>query len=175
MKNSKQSGLVNGEEQFARLTEMRDPLVGLKVRIDWEAFLPKLNRVNEKDRESQGHTKPFDALLLFKILVLQQLFNLSDDKLEYQIKDRLSFLAFLALQQKDAVPDAKTVSLFRLKLKSLGLFDALFVQFHMQLLAEGYVAHAGQMVEPTFVEVPKELHNSAEHTDVKERQRHDVS
>jgi hypothetical protein len=94
----RQPGLFDVEERAAQLTKMGDPLVRLKARIDWEAFRPELNQVHEKDRKSQAGVKPFDVLLMFKILVLQQLHNLSDDGIEYQIRDRFSFMRFLGLQ-----------------------------------------------------------------------------
>ena len=71
---------------------MGDPLVGLNEQIDWEAFRPSLNVVYEKPRKSNAGAKPIDVVLMFKILVLQQLNNLSDDRIEYQIRDRLSFM-----------------------------------------------------------------------------------
>ena len=98
---------------------MGDPLVGLNARIDWEAFRPGLSRVHEKDRKSKAGAKPFDVVLMFKLLVLQQLHNLSDDKIEYQLRDRFSFMRFLGLQLEDRVPDAKTVWLFRERLKGI--------------------------------------------------------
>jgi hypothetical protein len=73
MKNPRQPGLFDVEERAAQLTEMGDPLVGLKLRIDWEAFRADLNRVHDKERKSQAGAKPFDVVLMFMILVLQQL------------------------------------------------------------------------------------------------------
>jgi len=83
----RQSGLFDVEEKAAKLTKMGDPLVELKARIDWEAFRPKLNRVHEKDRKNDAGAKPIDVVLMFKILILQHLSNLSDDNTEYQIRD----------------------------------------------------------------------------------------
>jgi IS5 family transposase len=76
-------------------------------------FRPDLNRVHEKDRKSKAGAKPFDVVLIFKVLVLQQLHTLSDDKIEYQLRDHFSFMRFLGLQLEDRVPDAKTIWLFR--------------------------------------------------------------
>ncbi len=112
---------------------MGDPLVGLNEQIDWEAFRPSLNVVYEKARKSNAGAKPIDVVLMFKILVLQQLNNLSDDRIEYQIRDRLSFMRFLGLQIESRVPDAKTIWLFRERLKELNLVDELFAKFHGQL------------------------------------------
>ena len=156
----KQPGFFDIAERAAKLTQMGDPLVGLKERIDWEAFRADLNRVHEKERKSAAGAKPIDVVLMFKLLVLQQLHNLSDDRIEYQIRDRLSFMRFLGLQMEDRVPDAKTVWLFRERLKELKLVDVLFARFHDHLAAQGYVARAGQMIDATFMEVPRQR-NSA--------------
>ena len=154
--NPRQFGLFDVEERAAQLTKMGDPWIGLKARINWEAFRPDLNRVHEKERKSRAGAKPIDVVLMFKLLVLQQLHHLSDDKIEYQIRDCFSFMRFLGLQLEDRVPDAKTVWLFRERLKSLKLVEVLFNRFHEQLAEQGYVARAGQMIDATFVEVPKQ-------------------
>lgn len=99
--------------------------------------------MHEKDRKSNAGAKPIDVVLMFKILVLQQLNNLSDDRIEYQIRDRLSFMRFLGLRIEDGVPDAKTIWLFRERLKELNLVEALFARSHEQLAAQGYVARGG--------------------------------
>jgi transposase, IS5 family len=167
MRHPRQPGLFDIEERGAQLTEMGDPLVGLNARIDWEAFRSDLNRVHEKDRKSKAGAKPFDVVLMFKVLVLQQLHNLSDDKIEYQLRDRFSFMRFLGLQLEDRVPDAKTVWLFRERLKGLNLVDVLFARFHQQLAEEGYVARAGQMIDATFVEVPRQRNTREENVQIK--------
>ena len=91
----------------------------------------------EKDRKSQAGAKPYDVVLMFNILVVQQLHNLSDDSIEYQIRDRLSFMRFLGLLLEDRVPDSKTVWTFREKLKTLNWVEVLFARFHEQLAAQG--------------------------------------
>jgi IS5 family transposase len=127
-----------------------------------------LNLVHEKERKSNAGAKPLDVVLMFKVLVLQQLNNLSDERIEYQIRDRLSFMRFLGLELEDRVPDAKTVWLFREHLKQLQLLEALFARFHEQLAGHGYVARNGQMVDATFVEVPRQRNNREENALIKE-------
>jgi IS5 family transposase len=126
-----------------------------------------LNVVYDKPRKSNAGAKPIDAVLMFKILVLQQLNNLSDDRIEYQIRDRLSFMRFLGLQIESRVPDAKTIWLFRERLKELNLIEELFEKFHEQLAAQGYVAKAGQMIDATFVEAPRQRNNREENATIK--------
>ena len=105
---------------------------------------------------------------MFKILVLQQLNNLSDDRIEYQIRDRISFMHFLRLGFEDRVPDSKTVWLFREHLKEFKLIEVLFARFHQQLARRGYIAKAGQMIDATFVEVPRQRNSREENLQVKE-------
>src|ERR1035437_8274064 len=155
------------EKRTGKLTEMGDPLVGLNTRIDWEGFRQDLNAVHEKARKSNAGAKPIDVVLMFKILVLQQLNNLSDDRIEFQIRDRLSFMRFLGLQMESRVPDAKTVWLFRERLKEMKLIDVLFARFHEQLAKHGYVARAGQMIDATFVEVPRQRNTREENAGIK--------
>ena len=154
-------------ERTAKLTEMGDPLVAMKRRVDWEAFRPCLNVMYDKPRKSNAGAKPIDVVLMFKILVLQQLYNLSDDGIEYQIRDRLSFMRFLGLQIESRVPDAKTIWLFRERLKELNLIEELFSKFHEQLAAQGYVAKAGQMIDATFVEAPRQRNSREENATIK--------
>ena len=94
----RQPGFFDIEERTKKLTQMGDPLIALNAHVDWEAFRADLNRVHlvvgvhGGERKGNAGTKPIDGVLKFKILVLQQLHNLSDDRIEYQIRDRLSFM-----------------------------------------------------------------------------------
>ena len=177
----RQPGFFDIEERTKKLTQMGDPLIALNAHVDWEAYRADLNRVHlgagvhGGERKSNAGTKPIDVVLKFKILVLQQLHNLSDDRIEYPIRDRLSFMRFLGLQLEDRVPDAKTVWVFREQIKVQGLMEPLFARFHEQLAAQGYAAKAGQMTEPigdkpvaaTFVEIPRQRNNRDENAEIK--------
>ena len=94
----RQPGFFDIEERTKKLTQMGDPLIALNAHVDWEAFRADLNRVHlgvgvhSGERKSNAGAKPIDVVLKFKILVLQQLHNLSDDRIEYPIRDRLSFM-----------------------------------------------------------------------------------
>jgi IS5 family transposase len=162
-----QPSFFDRERRAAKLSELGDPLVRLNAEIDWEAFRADLNRVHEKVRKSNAGAKPIDVVLMFKVLVLQQLHNLSDDRIEYQIGDRFSFMRFLGLELEDRVPDAKTVWVFRERLKELAWVEVLFARFHEQLAAKGYVARAGQMIDATFVEVPRQRNSREENAQIK--------
>ncbi len=76
---------------------MGDPLVGLNAQINWEAFRSELERVHDKARKSAAGAKPYDVVLMFKMLVVQQLHNLADEKVEYLVRDRFSFMGFFGI------------------------------------------------------------------------------
>jgi IS5 family transposase len=150
-----------------QLTEMGDPLVTLNAQIQWEEFRSELERIRPNEKKSNAGAKPFDVILMFKMLILQTLFGLGDRNLEYQVRDRLSFMRFLGLSLFDRVPDEKTVWLFREKLGNLGLIEVLFAKFHQQLSLQGYTARKGQMIDASFVETPKQRNTKEENAQIK--------
>lgn len=104
-----QHGLFDIQQRHDRIKQYATMLEQLNSIVDWEAFRPTLETIREKKRKSNAGRKPFDVVFMFKILVLQSLYNLSDAQLEFQITDRFSFMAFLGLHLNDRVPDEKTI------------------------------------------------------------------
>lgn len=156
------------QSRLDKLTEMGDPLITLNQQVNWEDFRPELERIYQKERKSNAGAKPYDVVLMFKILILQSLFGLSDNGLEFQIRDRLSFMRFLKLSLFDRVPDEKTVWVFRENLRQLGLVEILFIKFNQQLASHGYVARKGQMIDASFVSVPIQRNSREENEQIKE-------
>ena len=140
----RQPGLFEVKARVAQLTRIDGSLEGLKARINWKVFYPELERLYEKDRKDHASPKPFDVLVMFKILVLQYLhnYNLSDDSIRYQIRDRFILMRFLVLQIENQLPGSKMVWAFREMLKGLDLAEVLFVRFHEQLAKQGFMAQA---------------------------------
>jgi IS5 family transposase len=136
--------------------------------VDWEAFRPTLETIREKKRKSNAGRKPFDVVFMFKILVLQSLYNLSDAQLEFQITDRFSFMAFLGMHLNDRVPDEKTIWLFRDELTAAGLIGRLFEQFDVTLSSNGFSAEQGQIIDATIVSAPKQRNRREENKQIKE-------
>jgi len=162
-----QMSFFSADDRLKSLSRMGDPLEPLKELIPWEQFRPLLKRVHEKKRKSNAGRKPFDALLMFKVLVLQSLYNLADEQVEFQIRDRLSFMRFLGLKIEDTVPDATTVWNFRERLNELGLMKPLFNRFDDYLAGAGYQASSGQIVDASIVRVPIQRNSREENARIK--------
>lgn len=163
-----QSGFFDLSERYQKLSELGDPLEALAAVMNWERFRPTLHKVVEKERKSNAGRKPFDPVLMFKLLVLQGLYNLADDQTEFQIRDRFSFLRFLNLTPEGKIPDAKTIWLFRETLKEKGLMDGLFTAFDRDLNARGYRAQKGMVIDARIVEVPKQRNTRGENDVIKQ-------
>jgi transposase len=142
-------------EQLAKMAQINDFLPKLNALIDWELFRNDLSKVREKNRLSNAGRPPFDELLMFKVLILKTIHNLSDDQIEYQIRDRISFRDFLGLHILDRIPDAKTIWLFADQLKDLGLERVLFDRFNEELDQAGFQVKSGLILDGSFVEVPR--------------------
>ena len=163
-----QSGFFDLQNRYQKLSELGDPLEAINAVVDWERFRPVLKKALKKSRKSHAGRKAYDAVLMFKVLVLQSLYNLSDDQTEYQIRDRFTFLRFLGLTPEAAVPDAKTVWLFRESLKEVRAMEQLFATFEGYLAGLGYQAQKGTVVDARIVLVPKQRNTREENQTLKD-------
>ena len=102
-------GFFDGEERLKALSAAGDPLERLAQVVDFEVFGGDLEAALSRSDRAPGGRPPYDPVLMFKVLVLQTVYTLSDDQSEYQLKDRLSFMRFIGLALHDPVPDAKTI------------------------------------------------------------------
>jgi hypothetical protein len=102
-------GFFDVDERYAALSAAGDPLERLAAVVDFEIFRPVLNAALARSDRSRGGRPPYDVVLMFRFLVLQALYSLSDEQAEFQLRDRLSFMRFAGLALHQAVPDAKTI------------------------------------------------------------------
>jgi len=166
---SKARGLFDEQIRLEKLSKKQDPLERLSAHIDFEYFRKPLEVFFKKDTDkSKGGRPPYDYVLMFKTLILQRYYNVSDDAMEYAILDRLSFMRFLGLGINDPVPDAKTIWLFRDTLTSGGMVEKLFTYLDKQLDRDGIIVHKGKLVDASIVEVPVERNNRDENKGIKE-------
>jgi transposase, IS5 family len=163
-----QAGFFDLSDRYAALSAAGDPLERLAAVVDFEIFRGPLIAALRRGSRAKGGRPPFDPVLMFKILVLQTLYSLSDEGCEFQIKDRLSFQRFLGLGLDGAVPDATTVWLFRERLVKAKAMDKLFARFDAALTTKGYLAMGGQILDATIVPAPKQRNTEAEKAAIKE-------
>ena len=162
-----QAGFFDLEERLASLSRKGDDLERLNAVIDFELFRPELERAVPRADRSKGGRPPFDHVLMFKVLILQTLSNLSDERTEFFLRDRLTWIRFLGLGLGDPVPDANTIWTFREALSRAGAIERLFALFDQTLREAGYLAMSGQLVDAAIVSAPKQRNTRAEKQDLK--------
>ena len=165
-----QPGLFDMTNRLQALSEFGDPLEKLKEVVDFEVFRSEIERGLDFSDRSKGGRPPYDSVLIFKILILQTLYSLSDEQTEYQIKDRLSFMRFLDLALCQNVPDAKTIWLYRERLAQKGRIDKLFAAFDQALRDRGYLAMEGQIIDASIVSAPRQRMTKEEKETLKQEQ-----
>ena len=162
-----QRGFWDDQKRVAKLQEKKPVLKRLADSIPWESFRPLLDKGYVHERKSNAGRKRIDPLILFKMLVLQQLFNLSDLELEFQVNDRRSFEEFVGLGVMNSIPDATTVAFFRDRLLKAGVIEELFEMFESYLRSQGLQARGGQIIDATLVPVPKQRNTREENEEIK--------
>lgn len=166
-----QMGFFDISDRYAGLDAKNDPLMKIDAVVAWEDFRIRLEatwRKPPEERKSKAGCKPWDAVVMFKAIVLCALYNLSDDQLEYQLRDRLSFMRFLGLGLEDKVPDARTVWLYREQLARAGAIEGLFEEFDGYLEKQGYLAMGGQIIDASIVPVPRQRNSRDDNARIKE-------
>lgn len=155
------------QDWIESINEHKTILKRLNEVIDWEIFRQPIEEVFKKEPKGKGGRPPFDRVMMFKILILQDYYNLSDAQTEFQIKDRLSFMQFLGLNIGDKVPDEKTIWHFRETLSKSGIEKKLFELFNQELTKHNIMTKKGAIVDATFVEVPKQRNTKKQNEDIK--------
>jgi IS5 family transposase len=165
------------DEQFnnEQLSIMGNPLEAISKVLDFDMFRPLLEtKLLNKDKKNNAGAKPFDVVLMFKILLLQRYYGLGDKQVEYQIIDRTSFKRFLGLETGDKVPDEKTVWAFREQLTKTGLVDELFSQFIGYLESKELIFDEGQIIDASFTIAPRQRNTREENQQIKNGQGKDL-
>jgi IS5 family transposase len=162
------AGFFEVEERLAGLSKKGDDLERLAAVVDFELFRPELERAVPRADRAKGGRPPFDHVLMFKVLVLQTQNNLSDERTEFYLRDRLTWMRFLGLGLGDAVPDANTIWTFREALTKAGAIERLFELFDRELRSAGYLAMSGQLVDASIVAAPKQRNTKAEKQAIRE-------
>jgi IS5 family transposase len=163
---SKQLMIFGADTQLERLSKLGDPLEKINTAIDWEIFREPIVRMIRKDDYSLGGRPPVDEVLMFKMMLLQDLHNISDDACEYLINDRLSFQRFLGMELGEKSPDAKTLWLFKEKLGADGMRE-LFDVFNQKLHDMQIIKREGSIIDASFVNVPRQRNSRDDNKTIK--------
>ena len=168
-----QAGFFDVDDRLRELSAKGDDLERLNAIVDFEVFRPDLARAVPRSDGSKGGRPAFDHVFMFKILILQAAHSLSDERTEYLIKDRLSFMRFLGLGLADAVPDANTIwtfreALTRMKINGQPAIEVLFRAYEAALTKAGFLAMGGQIIDASIVAAPKQRNSDEEKRDIKE-------
>jgi transposase, IS5 family len=167
-----QPGFFDVEDRLKRLSDLGDQLEAFARAVDYEQFRPTLDAALAYADGAKGGRPPLDPVMMFKVLVIQAANNLSDERAEYLVNDRLSFMRFLGLGLGDRVPDARTIWLFRERLTGAVIdgrpaIKGLFARFDETLQAAGYIAMSGQIVDATLVAAPRQRNTQEEKAEIK--------
>lgn len=162
-----QTGFFDVDERLQRLSDLGDQLEIYGRTIDFELFRIELEDALSYSDGAKGGRPPYDPVLMFKILVIQAQNNLSDDRAEFLVNDRFSFMRFLGLTLGDRVPDAKTIWLFRERLVKAGAIKRLFDRFDQAVRDAGFIPMSGQIVDASLVAAPKQRNTEAEKAEIK--------
>lgn len=164
----RQAGLFGLSDHLKRLSADGDPLEVLAGVVDFEAFRPTLVSALGYSDGAKGGRPPYDPVTMLKVLVLAAQHNASDARMEYLIRDRLSWLRFLGFDLGAPTPDANTIRMFRERLTQAGALDTLFADFDRSLKERGYLPMGGQIVDATLVAAPKQRNSEEEKAAVKD-------
>jgi len=166
-RRKQQKGFFDEENRRAELARHRDPLKRLNAVLQWELFRPNLEKGFDKPAKGPGGRPPFDLIFMFKILIVQRAYNISDADAEFWIKDRLSVQNFLGITLADGVPDEKTIWAFRNTLSQAGVVEPLFDTFTAHLREQGLILNQGSIIDASFVDVPRQRNSREENETIK--------
>ena len=167
-----QAGFFDIDERLKELSAKGDDLERLNAIVEFEAFRSDLARAVPRSDGSRGGRPPFDHVFMFKVLILQASHSLSDERTEFLIKDRLSFMRFLGLGLSDPVPDANTIwtfreALTRAQIGGKSAIQVLFRAYKAALTKAGFLAMGGQIIDASIVAAPKQRNSEGEKAEIK--------
>jgi IS5 family transposase len=163
-----QKGFFDEADRLKKISALGDSLEKLNKHIEWEDFRELIEKALKKEMRGPGGRPPYDYVMMLKILILQKIYNISDEQTEFQINDRLSFQRFIGLQIYNTVPDAKTIWHFKEGLKEANVMEKIFNKFTRNLEEKRIITYSGSIIDATFVEVPKQRNTREENKDIVE-------
>ena len=162
-----QHSLFGLSDHLEKLSRFGDPLEVLDATVDFEYFRGWLVEGLGYGDGSRAGRPAFDPVSMFKVVILQAQHNLSDARMEFMIRDRLSWMRFLGFALGGPTPDENTIRLYRNKLTESGPLKRVMKAFDWQLHKKGYIPMAGQIVDASLVPAPKQRNTDGEKEAIK--------
>ena len=156
------------QERETKMDEICDAQSKSAEHLNFGALAAEIDEAAPRPARERGGRPPFPTELMVRVLVVQQLYKLSDEQMEFQLLDRLSFQRFVGLRQSSQAPDRTTIWTFNERLIQAGAAERIFEAVSRQLDRHGYIARGGQMVDASVVPVPKHTLNKDERAIVQE-------
>lgn len=150
------TSLFADQEREAKLNKLGDALRVMEQHVDFVALANEIDEAAPRPSRERGGRPPFPTELMVRVLLIQQMFNLSDEQMEFQLLDRLSFQRFVGLRSSSQIPDRTTIWIFKERLVKAGACDSIFEAVKQQLAKHGYIARGGQMIDASIVQTPKQ-------------------
>ncbi len=174
-KTKGEKGLFDEQFNIDRMSLIGNPLEKISNVIDFEVFRQALeSKLLNIEKKNNAGAKPYDVVMMFKIMILQRYYGLGDKQVEFQIIDRLSFKKFLGIESGDKVPDEKTVWLFRENLIKSGGVELLFSQFIQFLEDKNLIFNEGKLVDASFTVAPRQRNTREENEKIKKGEGNDL-
>lgn len=163
--------LFDEQDSVSKLSEIGNPLELISKVVEFEMFRGYLEeKLLNTNKKNNAGAKPYDVVMMFKIMILQRYYGLGDTQIEYQIIDRISFKIFLGLESGDKVPDEKTVWAFRENITNQGVVEDIFTQFTNFLERKGLIMNQGKMIDASFTIAPRQRNTREENKRINEGQ-----
>lgn len=160
-RNAIKKDLFASDHHRQKLDRLGHPLVEIEKHISFTALAAEVDRVAPRPVSLKGGRPSFPTETMVRILVLKRLYNLSDEQMEYQLLDRMSYQRFCGLGQAVNIPDRAAIWTFENRIGEAGA-HALFDGVPAQLLKQGYIARGSQIIDATLVPAPKQHNSSGE-------------
>jgi IS5 family transposase len=166
-RNAIKTDLFADTHHREKIDKLGDPLSEIGSYIDFVALASEVDRIAPRPDSPQGGRPPFPTETMVRILVLKRLYNLSDEQMEYQLLDRMSYKRFCGLALATNIPDRTTVWVFENRIGEAGA-QAIFDGVTTQLLKKGFIARGGQIIDATLVPAPRQHFTKEDKEQLKE-------
>lgn len=171
MKNRKSAAIKTDlfahEAHHQKLDELGDPLQEIERHVDFATLAARVDESVPRPDRTKGGRPPYPTETMVRILVLKRLYNLSDEQMEYQLLDRMSYKCFCGLDDALRVPDRTTIWHFENRVGQAGA-QALFGEMAEQLARKGFIARGGQIIDATLVKAPVQRNSRQENEQVRQ-------